>query len=104
MVQGNLGEPDFSLGTKRHRRFCGETSPCAFRNVAHTLPEAFGNEWVTSLDECAPCDARFSRRLIQGAPKAGSTNFGLEVLRSVAPRLIEYQTVKACSTWMESVT
>lgn len=77
MVQGSLGEPDFSLGTKRHCRFCGQTSPCAFRNVAHTLPEAFGNEWVTSLDECAPCDARFSR-----APHAGSAQSWIDKLRS----------------------
>lgn len=60
MVQGSLGEPGVTLGTKRRCRFCGETDPRAFRNVAHTLPEAFGNKWVTSLDECDACNARFA--------------------------------------------
>lgn len=59
MVQGSLGEPGVTLGTKGRCRFCGETDPRAFRNVAHTLPEAFGNKWVTSLDECNACNARF---------------------------------------------
>jgi len=59
MVQGSLGEPGVTLGTKGRCRFCGETDPRAFRNVAHTLPEAFGNKWVTSLDECDACNARF---------------------------------------------
>ncbi len=59
MVQGSLGEPGVTLGTKGRCRFCGETDPRAFRNVAHTLPEAFGNKWVTSLDECDACSARF---------------------------------------------
>lgn len=59
MVQGSLGEPGVALGTKGRCRFCGETEPRAFRNVAHTLPEAFGNKWVTSLDECDACNARF---------------------------------------------
>lgn len=59
MVQGSLGEPGITLGTKGQCRFCGQTEPRAFRNVAHTLPEAFGNKWVTSLDECDACNARF---------------------------------------------
>ncbi|WP_210243806.1 HNH endonuclease [Mesorhizobium sp. B2-4-11] len=59
MVQGSLGEPGVALGTKGRCRFCGQTEPRAFRNVAHTLPEAFGNKWVTSLDECDACNASF---------------------------------------------
>lgn len=59
MVQGSLGEPGVTLGAKGRCRFCGELDPRAFRNVAHTLPEAFGNKWVTSLDECDACNARF---------------------------------------------
>jgi len=59
MVQCSLGEPDVTLGTRGRCRFCGETDSRAFRNVAHTLPEAFGNKWVTSLDECDACNARF---------------------------------------------
>lgn len=59
MVQGSLGEPGVTLGAKGRCRFCGELDPRAFRNVAHTLPEAFRNKWVTSLDECDACNARF---------------------------------------------
>lgn len=59
MVQGSLGEPGVTRGAKGRCRFCGELDPRAFRNVAHTLPEAFGNKWVTSLDECDACNARF---------------------------------------------
>jgi hypothetical protein len=32
-----------------------------FRNVAHTFPEAFGNKWIVSLDECDGCNATFSK-------------------------------------------
>ncbi|WP_296218694.1 HNH endonuclease [uncultured Sphingomonas sp.] len=59
MVQGSLGEPSITLGKKGQCRFCGQTDPRAFRSIAHTLPEAFGNKWVTSLDECDACNARF---------------------------------------------
>ena len=59
MVQGSLGEPGIMLGTKGRCRFCGQTDPRANRNVAHTLPEAFGNKLVTSLDECDACNTRF---------------------------------------------
>jgi hypothetical protein len=62
MVQGSLGEPGIVLGTKGGCRFCGQTDPRAFRNVAHTLPEAFGNKWVRSLDECATPAIRGSVR------------------------------------------
>lgn len=60
LVQGSLGEAGITLGTKGRCRFCGQADPRGFRNVAHTLPEAFGNKWVTSLDECDACNARFS--------------------------------------------
>jgi len=59
IVQGSLGEPGVTLGTRGRCRFCGETDSSAFRSVAHALPEAFGNKWVTSLDECDVCNARF---------------------------------------------
>ncbi|ARS26797.1 hypothetical protein [Sphingomonas sp. KC8] len=50
MVQGTRGEPGVTLGTKGRCRFCGEADPRGFRNVAHTLSEAFGNKWLTSFD------------------------------------------------------
>jgi hypothetical protein len=59
MVQASLGGAEVMLGTSGRCRFCGTTDPQAFRNIAHTLPEAFGNKWVTSLDECDACNARF---------------------------------------------
>lgn len=59
MIQGSLGEPGVTIGTRGRCRYCGETDSRAFRNVAHALPEAFGNKWVTSLDECDACNARF---------------------------------------------
>lgn len=59
MVQGSIGLPAVTIGVPGRCRFCGETDVRAFRNVAHTLPEAFGNKWVTSLDECDACNARF---------------------------------------------
>ena len=60
MVQASLGEPGVVLGAKGLCRFCGEADPRSFRNVAHALPEALGNKWVISLDECDSCNARFS--------------------------------------------
>lgn len=60
MVQASLGERVVTLGTPGRCRFCGETDSRAFHNVAHALPEAFGNKWVTSLDECDACNARFA--------------------------------------------
>lgn len=59
MVQASLGGDEIVLGMPGCCRFCGTTDPSAFRNVAHTLPESFGNKWVTSLDECDACNARF---------------------------------------------
>ena len=59
-VEGSLGMPGMAIGTRGRCRFCGETNPKSFKNVAHALPEAFGNKWVTSLDECDACNARFA--------------------------------------------
>jgi hypothetical protein len=59
IVQGSIGLPPVTLGVPGRCRFCGETNIRAFHNVAHTLPEAFGNKWITSLDECDVCNARF---------------------------------------------
>ncbi|VWX50503.1 HNH endonuclease [Novosphingobium sp. 9U] len=58
IVQASLGGYEVVLGTSGRCRFCGTADPQAFRNVAHTVPEAFGNKWVTSLDECDACNSR----------------------------------------------
>ncbi len=42
-------------------RFCGTTDTKKFRKDAHTLPEALGNKWIFSLDECDDCNNRSSR-------------------------------------------
>lgn len=58
-VLGSIGKPGVIIGERGQCRFCGETAPKAFKSVAHALPEAFGNKWVISLDECDACNSRF---------------------------------------------
>lgn len=41
-------------------RFCGNDDRRKFRTKAHIFPEALGNKWVFSDDECDDCNARFS--------------------------------------------
>ena len=59
-VQGSVGAPPVALGTKGHCRFCGTEDPGRFGNVSHTVPEALGNKWVVSLDECDDCNKLFA--------------------------------------------
>lgn len=49
------------LGARGCCRYCGTANPRAFRKIAHTFPEALGNRWVRSLDECDVCNDTFSR-------------------------------------------
>lgn len=60
IVQGSPGTPKVALGKKGLCRFCGETDLKRFRKIAHTFPEALGNKWITSLDECDICNHLFS--------------------------------------------
>lgn len=48
------------LGSKGICRYCGCRDLAFFRELAHTFPEALGNKWVFSLDECDSCNRRFS--------------------------------------------
>lgn len=60
IAQGSPGAPKITVGERGCCRFCGETNPKRFRKIAHTFPEALGNKWVTSLDECDICNNLFS--------------------------------------------
>lgn len=50
------------LGTGICCRFCGTKDQSAFgrRTNAHTFPEALGNKFLFSLDECRSCNGKFS--------------------------------------------
>ena len=59
-VQASVGEDSKSIGGGAVCRFCGNDDRQKFRTRAHTFPEALGNKWVFSDDECDDCNARFS--------------------------------------------
>ncbi|MGY8681268.1 HNH endonuclease [Bradyrhizobium sp. UFLA05-153] len=59
-VKGSIGGGKVFLGTAGRCRYCRETNPARFRMVAHTFPEALGNKWVISRDECDGCNQTFS--------------------------------------------
>ena len=59
-VQASLSSPRTLVGVKGRCRFCGETAPGKFKAIAHTFPEALGNKWIISEDECDSCNQRFS--------------------------------------------
>lgn len=60
MVQAAHGGPVQRIGTPGSCRFCGTRDPHKFKSIAHTFPQALGNHWVESLDECDDCNQRFS--------------------------------------------
>lgn len=57
-VKGSVGGTIVILGTKGWCRFCETAS--SFQKRAHTFPEALGNKWVFSADECDSCNEKFS--------------------------------------------
>lgn len=59
-VNACIGGSEIWLGTKGLCRFCGSSERATFKDRSHTVPEALGNKWVFSLDECDSCNARFS--------------------------------------------
>ncbi|MFA5989474.1 MAG: hypothetical protein WC803_07705 [Sphingomonas sp.] len=60
-VKGSVGEKPILLGEAGLCRYCGSSDPKSFKNRSHTLPEALGNKWITSADECDACNRLFSR-------------------------------------------
>ena len=61
VLQACHGGPSHFVGTAGKCRFCGSDDPTGFRQKAHTIPEALGNKWLFSRDECDACNALFSR-------------------------------------------
>ena len=60
-VQAPVGEnAKIIIGGGTVCRFCGNDDRRKFRTKAHTFPEALGNKWVFSDDECDDYNARFS--------------------------------------------
>jgi hypothetical protein len=57
-VKGSVGGGPVYLGKKGLCRFCGSSDPACFRKTAHTFPEALGNKWVFSRDECDDCNTK----------------------------------------------
>lgn len=49
------------FGKKSICRYCGETNPKKFKNVAHACPEFTGNKLFFSNDECEACNNIFSK-------------------------------------------
>ena len=59
-VQGSVGSATKQIGSRGSCRYCGLSGKSRFRKVAHSFPEALGNQWIISLDECDDCNAVFS--------------------------------------------
>ncbi len=58
-VHGCVGGERVHVGEPGRCRYCGTDDRRSFKSAAHTFPEALGNNWVFSLDECDDCNHRF---------------------------------------------
>jgi hypothetical protein len=58
--QAGAGSVQKSFGTEKVCRFCNTADPSKFKKIAHLIPEGLGNHWLISLDECDPCNEKFS--------------------------------------------
>ncbi len=54
------GGPRSLLGERGRCRYCSIRGQGKFRKRAHTVPEALGNRWIISLDECDDCNEIFA--------------------------------------------
>ena len=59
-VQGAIGDSPTLIGKKGVCRYCNCSDPNKFRKRAHTFPEALGNKWILSNDECDDCNHKFA--------------------------------------------
>ncbi|MFB9373489.1 hypothetical protein ACFFUB_05915 [Algimonas porphyrae] len=60
LYQASLGSGKKYVGQPGHCRFCGCNDDRAFKQKAHLIPEALGNKWLFSRDECDHCNSLFS--------------------------------------------
>jgi hypothetical protein len=60
-IKAGRGSELIRIGELHDCRFCGAKDRKQFRKRAHTFPEALGNKWVFSRDECDKCNERFSK-------------------------------------------
>lgn len=60
-IKASEGGGKVQVGTRGDCRFCRSGADASFRNIAHFIPEALGNKWIVSLDECDACNELFSK-------------------------------------------
>ena len=60
-VQGPSGVGKLFMGEKGACRYCLRSAGVTFSQIAHAFPEALGNKWIISKDECDDCNQLFSR-------------------------------------------
>ncbi|GAA0547517.1 hypothetical protein FHS83_000877 [Rhizomicrobium palustre] len=99
-AKGAVGCEEQYFGRKGRCRFCDQTDPKMFRQVAHLVPEALGNTWLFSNDECDTCNAIFSeyeanlvdaiRPILTIGGMAGKTNKVPQTGRSAGKSVIKH--------------
>lgn len=60
-LQASVSSKKIHHGDRGCCRYCGTEDGRLFRQAAHLIPEALGNRWLFSVDECDLCNQQFSR-------------------------------------------